>query len=86
MSVPGAALLRDYLDEKHLTRAEAARQIGASAAAVQYWLTGGQRPRADIRQRIEKWTGGLIPADSWLTEDEAQKLAAVHAPTGTDHG
>lgn len=83
--VKGARLLKAHITKLGITRSAAAKQIGASAAAVQYWITGGQRPRSDIRQRIEKWSAGEVPAESWLKADEARALAEqTEAKTGID--
>lgn len=76
-AAPGAALLRGYIEKHKLTRSGAARQLMTSAAAIQYWITGAQRPRADARERIEKWSAGEVPSSSWLRPEEAAKLEAV---------
>lgn len=88
----GPKLFDDYLVAREIKRADAARQLKTSVSAVHYWIKGGQRPRADIRKRIARWTGGEVPESSWLTEEEASALEGTedhddpgHA-TGTHGG
>jgi transcriptional regulator with XRE-family HTH domain len=72
-------LLREFLKAKGLTQAGAATQIGIVPAALTYYLKATQRPRADIRQRIAKWSEGAVPESSWLTAAEAGKLGDTDA-------
>ncbi|MFA4972805.1 MAG: hypothetical protein WC683_09345 [bacterium] len=82
----GRALLTAYLQEHRLRKVAVARAIGTSHVAVLYYLTGAKRPDASRRAAIERWTGGAVPAESWLTEEEQAALAAVQPreKTGTD--
>lgn len=86
--VNGARLLKAAIKKRKITRAAAARELKTSPAAVQYWIAGAQRPRADARERIEIWSGGDVPAGSWLLGSERDKLDAVRddarEATGTD--
>jgi hypothetical protein len=79
--VEGHALLRRYIDEeRRITRVETAGELKVSVASVHYWVSGGQRPRAFERDLIEKWSGGAVPAESWATDEERERLAALSAP------
>ena len=69
----GADLLGGFLDENGLSLQDAADALSCSKVAVWHWRTGKQRPRPEIRDRIASWTSGVVPADSWLTEDEREK-------------
>lgn len=75
----GRTLLKQFLEARKavLTQAAAAQQIGISPGQLVYYLQGTQRPKQAVAERIEKWSGGAVPADSWLTADEKAKLASV---------
>lgn len=85
----GRTLLKQFLEARKavLTQAAAAQQIGISPGQLVYYLQGTQRPKQAVAERIEKWSGGEVSADSWLTDDEKVKLAAVErapAPAADD--
>jgi transcriptional regulator with XRE-family HTH domain len=62
-----------------LTQAEAAEQLGIVPSALTGYLGRKQRPRGDIRKRIEIWSGGAVPESSWLTAEEAVRLGQISA-------
>lgn len=71
-------LLASFLEaKKPLNQAQAAEQLGIVPAALTGYLKRKQRPRADIRQRIAKWSEGFVPEESWLTDDERGDLIGV---------
>ncbi len=75
---PAVDLLKAFFKTKEpLTQAAAAEQLGIVPSALTAYLKGTQRPRSDIRQRIEKWSGGAVPESSWLTAKERKGLAGV---------
>lgn len=71
----GAVLLGEYLERKTIKKAKAAEELKTSVSAIHYWLKGGQRPRGDMRDLIESWSSGAVPADSWLTPKERARKA-----------
>lgn len=73
----GPELFDRFLTERGIKRSAAATQLNTSVSAIHYWIKGGQRPRADVRSKIERWSGGEVPATSWLTEEERKGLADV---------
>jgi DNA-binding XRE family transcriptional regulator len=57
--------LGDYLKERHITREKFAEMVGVSRQTVQTWLSGG-KPGLNLAFVIDKKTGGMVPADSWV--------------------
>jgi hypothetical protein len=51
---------------------------------MHYWVTGGQCPRTEMRRRIEIWSSGAIPADSWSSAAEDRAAASVQPFTAPD--
>jgi hypothetical protein len=81
----GPLLFDKFLTERGIKRSAAATQLNTSVSAIHYWIKGGQRPRADVRSKIERWSGGEVPASSWLTEEESEQLSSMEpAPEKTD--
>ena len=59
------------------SQAAVAREIGMSPAELSFILTGKRRASRVQAEMIEAWTGGRIPAHSWLTLKQQRKLARV---------
>ncbi len=73
----GALLLGEYLRRHELTQDAAAKHLGVKDPAVCDWVNGWKRPESHLRAAIATWTGGDVPADAWLRDDEMASLAAV---------
>lgn len=73
-------LLSNFLKARPtLTQAQAAEQLNIVPAALTAYLKRKQRPRSDIRKRIERWTQGAVPESAWLTAEELVELGEVSA-------
>ena len=71
----GPAKLKDFLERNKVSKAEAGRALGVTAAAVFGWIDGNV-PIEDHRRAIEVWTHGEVKADEWgLTRREQQAQA-----------
>jgi transcriptional regulator with XRE-family HTH domain len=77
VNTEGQRKLVAFVEARGLSYAEAARQLSVTRAVFGEWISGSQRPRAEHRAAIEKWTGGEVPAGSWLTLDEQAQIDAV---------
>ncbi|HEY8944774.1 MAG TPA: helix-turn-helix transcriptional regulator [Polyangiaceae bacterium] len=77
VEVPAQAALREFLEARKgvLTQKSAAQQLGISPVALTYYLQGVSRPKSDLRERIERWSEGAVPASAWLTTEETEELA-----------
>ena len=88
----GLALFVGFLEDNHISPAEAGRQLSCTRVAVYKWVDESQRPDQPMRLAIERWTKGKVPADSWLTDEDRAKAAdvrpfeaaAAQEPTGTE--
>ena len=69
-----AKALRLRMRSLGISNAEAARQLGVTPVALHYWLRGIQRPRAEMREVIERWSGGAVQAADWLKESERARI------------
>lgn len=79
----GSHLLRKWRAERGLSQVEAARILGIPQNRVSHYETGQRGPGLPIAFRIERNSGGAIPASSWavpgpseVTEPEATKQAS----------
>lgn len=61
----GKDLLSRYMEDRHLTQTAVAAGIGKSVAAVSRWLAGCG-PDLESAFLVEAFTGGIVPASSWL--------------------
>ncbi len=48
--------LIEYLQWRHCTQEEFARQVGTSGPTVSRWVTGARKPGWDFRRKIEDVT------------------------------
>ena len=53
-------LFREWIDERGLTRAKAAKLLGVTPTAVTHWYHGTHRPSAEITARIYELSGGKV--------------------------
>jgi transcriptional regulator with XRE-family HTH domain len=84
----GRGLLRRFLETNRIAQAQFAKAMGVSEASVSGWVSDGGRqdtPRDFHRKRIERWTKGAVPADSWVTADEKAAIEEIEpfAPSQT---
>lgn len=75
--VNAAKLLAKFLRDNDLTLADVAKGIACAKSAAGQWLSGIQRPRAEIRDAIGIWTGFAVPPAEWLTARERSYLKSV---------
>lgn len=55
---------KDYLTDKKLTLADAAKALNVTHQACRYWASGDRVPRPKQMQKIIKWSNGRVtPAD-----------------------
>lgn len=79
----GSELLRAFLDNHGVGPVAAAKALGCTHPAVIEWSSGAKRPTAELRRAIAIWTGGCVPEDAWLRDEDRERLAAVvprHSP------
>jgi len=69
--------LAAWLEERHISQAACARALGVTAPCVHDWIRGNRVPGQCYREAIERWTGGGIAQDEWLTRDEVAHYAAL---------
>lgn len=56
--------IKEYIESKEMTVAEAARDFGCTDQAMRYWVKGSRIPRHEQMLRIVEWSGGTIsPGD-----------------------
>jgi transcriptional regulator with XRE-family HTH domain len=67
---PAVALFRAFRAKAGISQAEAGRQLRVSGPTVSDWESAEKRPKADVRDRIETWSGGEVPAIEWKLSDE----------------
>ncbi len=48
--------------------------LGLSYVSIYGWCRRQAKPRAPVRAAIARWTGGAVPAKSWLTRRELIEL------------
>lgn len=81
-------LLRAWRDERGISQAEAAKDLGISQPAVAQWETKG-RPLLLKALEVQGYTGGAVPATAWgYTEEQVERVRlaverAVPPPVGS---
>jgi hypothetical protein len=73
----GAELLAVFLNSHGITFVAAGDALDVSAVAVLTWTDFSKRPKEHLRRVIAKWTNGFVPVDSWLTNEELQRIGNV---------
>jgi transcriptional regulator with XRE-family HTH domain len=77
-----AMTLREYLAAKQLSQAECAAALAVSPSEVSLWLkaergeSGGRRPGLENATKIHEWSGGEVPAKSWIRKPPAKSRRA----------
>jgi len=66
--VRARAALRQLIADKGWSISHFAREMGVSQPSASGWVTGGSRPDAHLRLKIERLYG--IKADWWMTDAE----------------
>jgi hypothetical protein len=69
----GGELLREFIEKNGLQDVDAARMLKVAPSLVHYW-THGAAPRPGYRRRIQKWTRGEVPVDSWAKDRELDQI------------
>jgi len=59
------------------TTKDLATLAGVSERSIYHWRAGVRRPAIPAAMRLERATGGAVRVVDWVTQDEAQRLAAV---------
>lgn len=72
-----ARRLAAFVAARGISAAAAARALGVTPAAINKWVHGSGRPRPEQREAIARWTGGVIAAADWMTEEELAAIEAV---------
>lgn len=71
----GARLFDKFLADNDITLGHAAQALGVRSSATILDLRRGQkRPRPDLADRIEIWTGGKVKRRMWYTRSELKAL------------
>lgn len=73
----GARLLRVFMKRTRKPLRAAAREIGISHPTLFSWMRGRTTPLSIYRERIEAWSEGIVPADSWESKREALAAKAI---------
>lgn len=80
MALPdGPVRLRTFLQQHSISLREAAATLGVSHITIRGWCRRQAKPREPVRAALERWTGGAVPAESWLTRREQIELRRLSA-------
>lgn len=63
--------LRHFMTENGIKQADFAASIGATQGLVSRLIGGTALPSLKLAARIERVTGGAVPASSWIPTEEA---------------
>jgi len=69
----GPALLRQFMEQRGLTLREVGAALGVSHVSVLAWRRRRSTPQDAIREALDRWTAGAVPAESWLTKDDVER-------------
>jgi plasmid maintenance system antidote protein VapI len=74
---PGRDLLGAYIRERDLSLSGFAAQVETHSAHLGRLLSGERSPGLELALAIEKATGGVVPAESWIEKrpGHARKVA-----------
>lgn len=73
----GAGLLRDFLAKHGLSQRAAGAALYVEGPTIHDWVHCKKRPSARHRAAIEVWTGGEVPASSWVSEEDNEIVRDV---------
>lgn len=72
----GMGKLETYLTTHAVRQHEFATIVGVSQATVSKLINGSVQPSLDLAVRIQRATGGAVPADSWIAPAQTEEDAA----------
>lgn len=61
----------DWLQRSGRSRAQVARDIGCSKSYFSQLANGQRQPSLALAARIERLSGGAVPAASWIPDEDA---------------
>lgn len=73
------ALLVRFREQNKIAQRAAARVLGISHVTLRSWENGTAVPHPDMREAIERWTRGAVPAERWPITEVEQKLVDAAA-------
>lgn len=77
--------LEKFIEDNEIALRDAAKALGITHQALLSYFSGVSKPKNELRLAIEVWTGGAVPADSWMTTSEREALGKVK-PFESDDG
>jgi DNA-binding transcriptional regulator YiaG len=79
----GRRMLAAYLEssDEH-TQTSLAQVLEIGQSSISLWVNGRSRPEPHHRDALALLTRGAVPVESWLTDDERQKVARARAAMG----
>jgi hypothetical protein len=60
-----AVTLAEYLKENSISANQAGKDSGLAASTVWRLARGDRYPGLEVAQKIERWSAGKVPLDSW---------------------
>ena len=72
-------MLKQYLQSTGERQTDFARRAQISQGFLSQLLAKRRTPSLDVAVRIERLTGGAVPAESWLDDDAPAPAAGVPA-------
>lgn len=69
-------MFAEYITKSGDSRAAWAARVGVSRSYLSDMLNGKKTPSLDVAVRIERLTGGAVPASSWIAPPAADPTAA----------
>ena len=77
MRTEGRTLLRKWFREQKRSQRDVAESLHITQQAFSAWLTGSARPDADMREALSVVSKGAVPASSWRTPAERERIDAI---------
>lgn len=71
--------LYTYLAERRLRQVDFAERLGVGQATVSRLVSGVMRPSLELAVLIERETGGVVPAVSWVADPPPHKSGSEAA-------
>lgn len=62
----GVMHIKDYIESKNMTVAQAARDFGCTDQSMRYWVSGQRTPRPPKMLALIRWSDGKITAEDFL--------------------
>jgi len=76
-STAGAAAFAKFLADTGQSDGDAAKALDTNEISVYQWRTGRARPRDVFREKVARWTNGVVGIGLWLTDQERAESAMV---------